>query len=197
MKRRDALKNTALLGGTTALSSTFIALLESCMQQARPNWVPRFLNKDQAALVSSLVDTLLPKTDTPGGLEVKVDMYIDLVYDQLLDEQAQERVRSALDTFNEKCKTKAGKVFAQLDAEQKKDILMEEEAQSPKFGKGVWGYGVGPQPEVGFYRSFKSLAINGYFSSEEVGKNILNYDPIPGPFQGCVPLSDIGKVWSY
>lgn len=185
------------MGGTAAVSSTFLSLLQSCQQQARTDWVPRFLNTNQVQLVSALVDTILPTTDTPGGLDVKVDMYIDLVYDQLLDEEAQQGVRSALDTFNEKCISKMGKLFAQLSEEEKTNILKGEEATSPKFGRGVWGHGVGPQPEVGFYRSFKSLAIQGYFTSEEVGKNVMNYDPIPGPFKGCIPLDEVGGVWSY
>lgn len=197
MNRREALKHTALIGGTAAVSSTFIALLESCMQQVRTDWVPRFLSVDHAQLVSSLVDTLLPTTDTPGGLDVKVDRFIDLVYDQLLDEKAQQRIRTHLDQFNEKCVAHSGKVFADLNEAQRKAILEEEEANSPKFGRGVWGYGVGPQPEVGFYRSFKSLAIQGYFTSEEIGKNVMNYDPIPGPFKGCIPFDEVGGVWSY
>ena len=197
MNRRDVLKQTVIFGGTAAVSSTFLSLLQSCQQQARTDWVPRFLDVDQAKLVSALVDTILPTTDTPGGLDVKVDMYIDLVYDQLLDEEAQQGVRAALDAFNEKCLSGAGKVFAQLSEEEKATILKEEEANAPKFGRGVWGYGVGPQPEVGFYRSFKSLAIQGYFTSEEVGKNVMKYDPIPGPFKGCIPFDEVGGVWSY
>ncbi len=31
---------------------------------------------------------------------------------------------------------------------------------------------------------------------EFIGKNVLNYDPVPGPYQGCIPFTDVGKVWS-
>ncbi|MDB4293667.1 gluconate 2-dehydrogenase subunit 3 family protein [Maribacter sp.] len=36
----------------------------------------------------------------------------------------------------------------------------------------------------------------GYFSSEEVGKNIFNYDPIPGKFVGCIPLEEVRSAWA-
>jgi len=196
MNRRDALKNTALLGGTAALSTSLLGLLQSCQTQARLDWEPQFLATDQAQLVSALVDTILPTTDTPGGLDVKVDVFIDLVFQKMYDEAGQQQVVTEMEAFDEGCKTKFGKAFSDLDAEQKKTILQEAEANSPKSGRGVWGMTVEQTEPVGFYRSLKSLAVWGYCSSEEIGKNVLNYDPIPGPYQGCVPLSDVGKVYS-
>lgn len=49
---------------------------------------------------------------------------------------------------------------------------------------------------LGFYRSFKSLAIRGYCTSKEIGSEVLKYEPIPGPYQGCIPFEDVGKVYS-
>lgn len=196
MKRRDALKRTALLGGTAAFSTSLLTLLQACQSQSRLEWQPQFLSVDHAQLVSGLVDTLLPATDTPGGLDVKVDMFIDLVFGKMYDETTRQEQVAEMDRFNETCITKFGKAFHQLDAGQRRAVLLEEEAQSPKYNGSVWGTAVGEQAPVGFYRSFKSLAIWGYCTSEEIGKNVLNYDPVPGPFQGCIPFSDVGKVWS-
>ena len=196
MNRRDALKNTALLGGTAALSTSLLGLLQSCQAQPRLDWEPQFLSTDQAQLVSALVDTIIPTTDTPGALDVNVDVFIDLVFHKMYDETGQKQVIAEMEAFDEGCKTKFGKTFADLGAEQKKTILQEAEASSPKSGRGVWGMTVEQTEPVGFYRSLKSLAVWGYCSSEEIGKNVLNYDPIPGPYQGCVPLSDVGKVYS-
>lgn len=196
MNRRDALKNTALLGGSAALSSALLGLLQSCQSEPRLDWQPKFLSADHAQLVSSLVDTILPATDTPGGLDMKVDMFIDLVFAKIYDENGQKQVVAEMTQFNEKCTSKFGKGFHQLSSDQKTTILKEEEANAPKFGRGVWGMSVEKTDPPGFYRSFKSLAVWGYCSSEEIGKNVLNYDPIPGPYQGCIPFSDVGKVYS-
>jgi len=196
MKRRDALKRSALLGGTALVSGSLLTLLQSCKEVPRLSWEPSFLNMDQAQLISALVDTILPATDTPGGLDVKVDIFIDSLIKNTFDEAGQQKIAGDMDAFNEKCKTKMGKVFHELDADQKKAFLQEEEANSPKFNRGVWGTAVGEQKPVGFYRSFKSMAIWGYCSSEEIGKNVLNYDPIPQEYVGCMPLSEVGKVWT-
>lgn len=196
MNRRDALKNTALMGGYAAFSASLVSLMQSCKEQVRLTWEPQFLSTDEAQLVSALVDTILPTTATPGGLDVKVDLLIDLLFAKSYSGEQQEKIVAEMNAFNEKCVSKFGEVFHKLDADQKTAILKEEEANSPKFGKGVWGGAVGPQPAVGFYRSFKALAIMGYCTSEEIGKNVLNYDPIPGPYQGCIPFAEVGKVWS-
>ena len=106
MKRREALKNTALLGGAAFASSSLMALLQSCQQQSRLNWEPRFLSTDHAQLVTALVDTILPTTDTPGGLDVKTDLMIDLIYAKTYDEEAQAQLVNDMDEFNDKCMSK-------------------------------------------------------------------------------------------
>jgi hypothetical protein len=193
MERREALKQTALFGVATAI---FPSLLQSCKDVSRLNWQPKFLSVKHAELVSALVDTLLPKTETPGALEMKVDIFIDLVYGKLNGKAGQKEMDKGMDDFNATCKEKFGEAFADLSLENKTKILKMEEVSSPKFNGSVWGTAVGKQEPVGFYRSLKSTALWAYFSSEDIGLNVLSYDPVPGPYQGCIPLSDVGNTWS-
>ncbi|MDN3205344.1 gluconate 2-dehydrogenase subunit 3 family protein [Algoriphagus sediminis] len=196
MNRRDALKRTGLLGGIAAGAPGLLSLLQACSQQTRSEWVPEFLSEKQARFITSFVDTILPKTETPGAIDVKTDMFIDFVYAKTLDPEAQAGVRAELDKFDSDCEAQFGKVFADLGAEEKRECLMAHEKKTAKFNRGVWGTAVGEQEPVAFYRNLKSMALWGYFSSEEIGKNVLNYDPIPGQYRGCVPVDEIGKVWS-
>lgn len=196
MNRRDALKKSALALGAAAGAPTLLSLLQACAQQDRLTWTPQFLSEDQARFISAFVDFLLPKTDTPGGLDVKADVFIDLMYAKTYDEAAQAAVASDIEKFNADCKATYGEVFAKLSFEEKTACFKDQEANSPKFAPKVWGTGVGPQEPVGFYRSLKSTVLWAYFSSEEIGKNVLSYDPIPGEFRGCMPLSEVGNTWS-
>ncbi|MFT6879539.1 MAG: hypothetical protein ACI8UX_001498 [Psychromonas sp.] len=193
MQRREALKQTALFGVATAL---FPSLLQSCKAVPRLNWQPQFLTVKHAELISALVDTLLPKTDTPGAIEMKVDIFIDLVYGKLNGKIGQESMDEGMNEFNDTCEAKFGGVFKDLSLENKTEILKMEEASSPKFNGSIWGTAVGKQEPVGFYRSLKSTALWAYFSSEDIGLNVLSYDPVPGPYQGCIPLSEVGNTWS-
>jgi hypothetical protein len=196
MERREALKRTAMAAGSAALTPALWSILQSCKQQSRLDWTPVFLNEDQAGFVSALVDTLLPRTETPGALEMKVDIFIDKVYAEMYDQAAKSSVISEIEKFNATCKERFGSVFADLNASDRAEMLTEAEKSSAKFNGKVWGTAVGEQEPVGFYRSLKSMALWAYFTSEEVGKNILSYDPVPGDYLGCIPLSDVGNTWS-
>jgi hypothetical protein len=196
MNRRDALRKTGMLAGSAVAIPSLFSLLQSCSQTPRLNWTPIFLDENQASFISSFVDTILPKTEAPGALDVKTDIFLDLVYAKTYGPEAQEKVKGDIDQFNADCKTKFGKVFAELSAEDKVACLKDQEANTATFNRGVWGTAVGEQKPVGFYRQLKSQVLWGYFSSEEIGKNVLNYDPIPGEYLGCIPVSEVGKVWS-
>ncbi|MEM1121741.1 MAG: gluconate 2-dehydrogenase subunit 3 family protein [Bacteroidota bacterium] len=196
MKRRNALKNTAVLAGSAVLFPSLATLLQSCQNQPRISWQPTFLSVDHTELLATLVDTILPKTDTPGGLDVKVDMFMDLVFSKLYNDEGQKSIVADLNAFDEKCQSKYSKNFVNLTTDQRHELLMAEEKSNAKFNGGVWGTAVGKQAPVGFYRRMKSLALWGYFTSEEIGSEVLNYDPVPGEYRGCVPLEEVGNQWS-
>jgi hypothetical protein len=40
----------------------------------------------------------------------------------------------------------------------------------------------------------KELTVIGYFTSELVGKSVLKYDPVPGRFDPCIPLAEVGNA---
>lgn len=196
MDRRKVLRNTAFLTGATVGAPSLLSLLQACKEQPRLNWQPVFLSIDQAQFISRFVDIILPKTSTPGALDVKVDIFIDLVYAKTLDKKGQENVVQEIEKFNQECIDKKGDKFVALSKELQVEVLKEAEKTTAKFNKGVWGTAVGEQKPVGFYRQLKSMAMWAYFTSEEVGKNVLNYDPIPGDYKGCIPLSEVGNNWS-
>ncbi|MCK5442977.1 MAG: gluconate 2-dehydrogenase subunit 3 family protein [Maribacter sp.] len=196
MNRRKALQKTGVLAGTAVLMPSLLSLLQSCKTESRLDWQPLFLTDDEAKTISTLIDMILPRTDTPGALDVKVDLFIDKVFAKTYDESGQQKIRTEIAAFNADCKNNFGEAFINLDEQDRMEVLKTAEASSGKFNDGVWGTTIGKQEPVGFYRSLKSMAIWAYFSSEEIGENILNYDPIPMGYQGCIPVSDVGNRWS-
>lgn len=196
MDRRKALKKAGLLAGATIAIPAMISLLQSCKTESRIDWQPLFLKEDEAKTIAMLVDMILPRTDTPGALDVKVDVFIDMVIAKTYDAKGQENMRAEIAKFNADCKSNFGDVFINLSEAKRTEVLKAEETSSGKFNPVVWGTAVGNQGPIGFYRSMKSMAIWAYFTSEEIGENVLNYDPIPGNYDGCKPLSEIGNRWS-
>ncbi|MEM6321348.1 MAG: gluconate 2-dehydrogenase subunit 3 family protein [Bacteroidota bacterium] len=196
MNRREALKNTGIAAGAGVLMPSFLFLLQSCKNEPKLGWQPQFLNIEEAKMLTALIDVILPKTDTPGGLDVNVDKFLDKVFAEMYDESAQQAVRKDMAAFNANCVEKFGNTFDQLDDQQQVTILKAEEANGGQFNPGVWGTAVGEQGPISFYRSLKSMMLWAYLSSEEIGKHVLNYDPIPAAYIGCMPLAEVGNKWS-
>ena len=196
MDRRKALLKAGLWAGGTIAMPTMISLLQSCKTEPRLTWKPLFFTEDEAKTISKLADMILPRTETPGALDVKVDLFIDKVIAKTYDEKGQENMRSEISTFNTDCETNFGDVFLNLNEKGKIEVLKVAETTSGKFNPGVWGTTIGSQEPIGFYRAFKSMVIWAYFTSEKIGEKVLSYDPIPGDYDGCKPLSEIGNRWS-
>ena len=196
MDRRKALRTTGILAGATIAVPSMIVLLESCKSESIEDWKKQFFTNDEARCISSLVNTILPRTETPGALDVNVDVFLDRFFALSYDEERQSKMRVDIEAFNVRSAKGFGEVFANLSSEDRIRMLNEEEQLSGKFAKGVWGKAVGNQEPIGFYRSIKSMAIWAYCTSEKIGKEVLNYDPIPGEYLGCIPLSEVGNKWS-
>jgi len=196
MDRRSALKKAGVLAGSAVAIPSLFSLLQSCKNENRLDWQPIFFTENEAKTIAVLLDMILPRTDTPGALDVKADMFIDKVIAKTYDEEGQKKIRSEMDAFNSDCKKNFGGTFIELSVSDREKVLQAAEKTSGKFSPGVWGTAVGKQEPIGFYRSIKSMAIWAYFSSEEIGKNVLAYDPVPGTYEPCIPVSEVGNRWS-
>lgn len=196
MNRRKAIRDSGLLAGAAIATPSLIVLLNACQSAPRLDWTPQFFTTAEANCISALVDTILPKTETPGALDVNVDVFLDRIFAQTYDEEGQKQVRTDIAKFDENCRELYGAVFADLSPENKTRVLTDAERNSGKFNQGIWGKTIGTQEPIGFYRSIKSMAIWAYCTSEKIGKEVLNYDPVPGDYKGCIPLSDVGNKWS-
>jgi len=197
MDRRKAIKRSGYITANAILAPALLSIFQSCQTENRLDWTPQFFTEPEANCITSLLDTILPRTETPGALDVNVDVFMDKVIAKTYDSDNQKQIRQHISDFNTTCESEFGKPFSELTNDQKTVILNAEESSSGKFSGSVWGTAVGPQAKIGFYRSFKAMAISAYFSSEKIGKSVLNYDPIPQEYIACVPLSDIGNRWTF
>ena len=59
---------------------------------------------------------------------------------------------------------------------------------------GWWNAGTGSDKP--FVLKVKELVLVGYFTSEPGATQVLQYNPVPGPFKGCVPYAEVGKAWA-
>ncbi|MEM8525533.1 MAG: gluconate 2-dehydrogenase subunit 3 family protein [Bacteroidota bacterium] len=183
MNRRDILKYTALVTGAAVSAPLASALLSSCQSGIAADDIDyelKFFDEEQFALVRQLVDVILPKTDSPSASEVKVHQMIDQFLGEVHVKEEQDNYRTAFSKFSQYLK--ADDFMKQEVAEQQKRLLQVDDAE-----EGVRKT----------FMNFKQTTIAYYLTTEEIGTNYLNYLPIPGEYQGCISLEEVGgKAWA-
>ena len=177
MQRRAALKTFALsIGNTLVLPSWANAWSKETLHQ--PSTI---LSSSQESLLAEIVETIIPKTDTPGAKELNVDKFVALMVADCYDAKAQDTFAKGLKAVDEIAKKDYGKAFVEAEPVQRLAILN-------KMDKS------GSDTEKGFIRLVKNITIQGYLNSEYVMTNLRVFEFIPGRYHGCVPAkSPAGK----
>jgi hypothetical protein len=195
MNRRDALKNTLLAMGYSITVPSLISIFNSCSSNHSITWKPLFLSGEQATVIAELAETILPKTQTPGAKELNIDRFIDKMLHQVFSPEGQQLFTKGLADFEKQSKDLNGKSFVDSSPEERKKLLTKMEQETEKTPPSVWGINLkkdaGPLP---FYRQAKALILLGYFTSQEIGKKVLMYDPVPGPFIADVPVTATTRI---
>jgi len=197
MKRREALKNIGLTAGFFVATPSIISLLQSCTAEAN-TWTPVFLSVEEGVVLTKLVDIILPKTDIPSATEVNVPQFIDQYINEVMEDDQQAQVKTAF-----------GNIISVLKANPEDDIntLKEEDYKAlldnHMLVKGETDSEREANPDSKdmtkseFLNQLKGFTIHAYRISEEIGENVLVYDPIPGAYF-CGDLQELtgGKAWS-
>ena len=175
ISRREAIRRAALAAGVM-VSTEWLSIVDG----VRPAAQATRLSGAQASLAGAIADRIIPRTDTPGAADVGVPAFIDLLYGDFMTPAEQKLLTDGLDGVEAAAKSAHGASFASLAADRQ-DALLRGIAKAEE-GR-----------EQGFFRLIKSATILGYFTSEPVGRNVLHYDPVPGSYDGCVPIDEVGR----
>ncbi len=208
MKRRRAIKTLSLGAGYTMTGAGFAAFISSCKQEGTITevagaWTPSFMSVKEATALEKVLDAFLPTTESsPGAKELNIIQVIDNVVNKLFKEKEQNDfkigvsglvsrlskqednesgVNAFMETYMSGKDTKELKELQTLMG-KKEEALEENEKSSYYFGH--------------FLSTIRSQGISAYFSNETIATEHLSYDPIPGAFIGCHPLSEVGNSWS-
>ena len=190
MKRRDILKYTALMT-SAAISAPLLLSLEGCKTDPKAlstNTKPIFFDDESMKLVKSIIDTILPKTDSPSASDVGVHYTIDQMVGSVYKEEDKNSYGSKFKTLTTYLQKEAGeKNFHQLDEENRLSILRAlSNSNSDTTSDAKSGY-----------LDLKQQTIAYYLNTEEIATNYLNYLPVPGPYEGCITLDSVGgKAWA-
>lgn len=215
MERRVALKNMGLAFGYTVAAPTLLGIVQSCSGKKVLDWTPDFFTKDEGTVLHTLIDILLPKTDTPSASEVNVHVFIDKFANEVLPKEHQDFLKMGMGKFTDKVLAASQKeTLADLNEEDlepvfatylKKRTDENEEAHE----KAVEAYFQSVEESGGgvlddeiscfsFANSLRDITIWSYKTSEYIGEEVLAYLPIPGEYIACGDAQTLtqGKAWS-
>jgi hypothetical protein len=190
MDRRKALKNIGNGIGAIAVTPAVVSLFQSCQTSATYN--PLFIPKDDFKIISNLMEMIIPKTDIPGAIELKLPEFVDAYIDAVWGEKEKTDFTETWEVFIGASTKAAGK-------ENENDLSAADwDAQLAKYLKP--GNDI-PADEIlasQFVNQLRSLTVNAFKTNEFIGEEVLAYAPIPGEQKGCVDLMEAtgGKAWS-
>ncbi len=206
MNRRDLIKGLSLTFGYAVAAPTVLSVLESCSSKEQ-SWNPVFLNESEKHYISHLVDIILPVTDIPGGLDVNLPQFIDMMSQDMLKPEEKELFKDGSEIFAQRFREKFNKDIAVSDKEEVAEIFaiyfdLQAADQSKILRRQAMSLDEIDPSEKDDYKLYscliqvRSLSLFGYFTSEKIGREVLNFDPIPGRYDPCVPVSEIGNAWT-
>jgi len=173
--RREAIRRGALLFGV-ALSPEWLSFAAVAQTPAART----YLTAAQSPILSAAVERILPRTDTPGAIDVGVPAFLDRFYGEFMGPADQKLFVGVLDEIEAGARTAHSASFASLPAAQQDSVLRS--VATAQQGRDPSSFGL-----------LRSVTILGYFTSETVGKQVLHYDPVPGAFDGCIPIDQVGR----
>ena len=184
MTRREAIKRATLFLGVAISPSLLTGVMQAATAPGAVKAKPVYFSAKQFETAGAVAERILPRTDTPGALDVGVPAFIDLMYGKYLVAEDRKVVAAGLAEVEAASLAAHKKDFVQLtDAQQ--DALLTKLAEASKTKART------------FFHQIKELTVLGYFTSEIGGKEVLHYDPVPGRFDACIPLADVGnRAWT-
>lgn len=164
MERRTALKQMALLCASAML-------LPSCLQAGKTASIGLkhiTITEIQEKLLAELVETIIPKTDTPGAKELGVYLFVLKMIDDCYPKDKQRRFLDGLQIFEDK---NFGGSSAQVR------IVFLQEIMEKKYAESNLQY---------FLKEVRKQTIKGYEQSEYVMTELRPYILVPTQFRGSV-----------
>lgn len=210
-----------MMMGYALSASTVMGVMNGCKADtvtSEAGWKPAFFDAKETDLLKMITEQILPATETPGANDVFVHRFIDQMVSEVYTPEMKERFRKGLTDLAADCKTTYEKDFVECTDEQRDELLLKHEAAaratdaqrkeayeaekkeftrmaSEDMSTGTTYQTTNQEP---FFKLLKEMTIVGYFTSEKIGEEVLNYDPIPGMDIPCLDMSEVpnGRSWS-
>lgn len=208
MDRRALLQRILLLAGATVVPA------EALAAAAKPS--ARLLDPARYSLLTAVADTIVPKTETAGALDVEVPAQVDALLRNWAAPARRAELIAALDAIDAGARQAKGKPFTALTPAERHEFLSAHDAAAlrpprpeaaadpmakaptvadPKTGKLKQSppqsltARYGPRVADPGYAKLKELIVVLYYFSEPALTQELVYEHAPGPWRPSLPVT--------
>ncbi|MBD1386464.1 gluconate 2-dehydrogenase subunit 3 family protein [Mucilaginibacter rigui] len=178
MNRRIAIRNMALILGSAAV-------LPSCLSDKGKAVVQLKhlkIDADQENLVNNLTETILPKTDTPGAMDLGINLFVFKMIDDCYDKEHRADFITGLSDFAAEAKKQLGKSFNDSTAKERVTFVsgIDKKSKDEKYKDNT--------KLIAFYKMVKDQTVFGYTTSQYFMTKQIVYELVPGRYNAMFPV---------
>jgi hypothetical protein len=140
---------------------------------------PRVLGPTQDQMITLIADTILPRSDTPGAIDVGVPPWIGLVLAEYFSDTRRARFLADLGAIDQLALSTSG---ASLIGLKHHDLMKVMDSLDAACGSKDL------TPAQRGYVQLKELIIYGYFTSKPVQQDLLKVVIVPGRFDADLQI---------
>lgn len=138
----------------------------------------RVLEANERATIAAIADAILPRTDTPGALDVQAPAFVELVIADWLPDAERRSLREGIVELEAHAVATHGVAWPALSvAQQQQEIAWGESRDgSPSEGQRA-------------FRRLKSWTVHGWTTSDRVRREVFRTKLAYVSYEGCAPMT--------
>ena len=145
-----------------------------------------FLSARELTLLAAVAQTIIPQTDTAGAVEAGVPDTLQALLSDWADDAMRGSWRRTLRSLEYELDEAVGGRFASASQDAREAALAPLDA-------AVFA---GERDELSAYKDLKFTIATAYYMSEPGATEELRYEALPGRWEGCIPLEEVGRTWA-
>lgn len=129
--RREALWRASLLvGGVVVIPGALAGCdrgdgvaKQAATGGARGAWAPRTLSPQQAETVATIGEYIIPRTNTPGARDARVQEFVDTLLTDFMPPKQRARLVAGLDRVDQRARRAFGRSFLEATPDQQRQLV--------------------------------------------------------------------------
>jgi hypothetical protein len=188
MKRRKLIKVAFYSTSGIALSSILPGCKGDVLEIDTANYTSDIFAKNDFEFLKSFADILLPSSDTPGAKSTGLVQIMDKIEGAILDKDQLDLLSKNVSVLNTYFASQSdGTSLIDLDDTKGVELVTTIDKSLSSGDADIHKA----------YKSVKQKLVHYFLNTEEVGTELLNYLPVPGEYQACISLDEVGgKAWT-